>query len=203
MYNPYDLIKIRINNHELYGRPVAFDSEPADSHTLLNKEGDIIRPTRITSVCPDCGQGLELEIRVENPPFSMSYECHLCKSKDTNKSFINRPKVELSEYKADPLLQPNIITPLSERITGFVEDTKEPQESPQEDPQVDDISEDTSNVKKKAKKPKRKPRKATPKKTSIKQEDFIETKKGDKQLDKAEGMTEEVDLDDTDMIETE
>jgi len=81
MDNPYELVPIKINDKETYGRPVRFDSEPVDMHTLKNKEGRVIRPSLLTSACPDCGQGLEVDLGPDDHILGVSITCNLCKDK--------------------------------------------------------------------------------------------------------------------------
>jgi hypothetical protein len=84
MYNPYDLVDLIINGHQSYGRPIVFDSEVSDSDTMLNAFGEIVRPVKIASTCPDCGQGLELDIKVNNPPFHVNVNCYMCNTQAVN-----------------------------------------------------------------------------------------------------------------------
>jgi len=187
MYNPYDLIELRINGHELYGRPVEFDTEPVDMHTMLNKAGDILRPTKITSTCPDCGQGLQYDIKVGDPPYLLELDCYLCRVKEQPQidPFINPIEDgRIKESDIDPLLYNNdslldIQSSVSDRISGFgeVEETIKSEHKP---------------------KAKRTRRSKT--KTKAKSKSAI---KNTKPIEKAEGLTEEIDFDDADMIEKE
>ena len=86
MYNPYDLIEVKIKDHVLYGRPVEFDSEPIDLHNLTNKDGNIIKPIKLVTVCPDCGQGIEANIQVDEPPFKVEIMCQHCNPNNINVS---------------------------------------------------------------------------------------------------------------------
>lgn len=201
MYNPYDLVKIKINGHDTYGRPVAFDSTPVDTHTLLNKEGLIISPVLLTSVCPDCGQGLEINVDRKLLSESVDIKCHLCQ-KEYIVSVPPTKPVKPNEQAVeppDPLLctSTNILdvnTTVSERMALKSTDssgTAQPQDN---------------SKKRSDKKPAKKPVKRSKKpKDSINEtvvESFTEAKKAEI-VDKAEGLTEEVDFDDTDMIEEE
>ena len=89
MYNPYDLIEVTVNSHILYGRPIAFDSEPVDMQKMLNKKGEIVKPTKLVTVCPDCGQGIEINIKVDKPPFKVKANCLYC---NPTKISINVPQ---------------------------------------------------------------------------------------------------------------
>jgi len=78
-YNPYDLIPLKINGSSTYGRPVEFDSVIADQKTLKNAFGQLVKPSRLSTTCNDCGQGFLFYVDLEEPPFSMDINCPLCK----------------------------------------------------------------------------------------------------------------------------
>jgi hypothetical protein len=79
MYNPYDLIELSINGSQIYGRPIELDSDIVDQNTMRNAFGSIVKPSRISTVCPDCGQGLELSVALGEPPFdTQSVSCEYC-----------------------------------------------------------------------------------------------------------------------------
>jgi len=108
MYNPYELVKISLNGHETYGRPVGFDSDPIDLNTMKNAFGKYIKPNCISSTCPDCGQGFILNIKLPDPPFDI-YECvcPLCKTApepllDPFVNPVGHCKISLNEL--DPIL---------------------------------------------------------------------------------------------------
>jgi len=88
-YNPYDILEISINGNKIHARPFQFDSEPSNYQTLENKEGRIIRPTKLASICPDCGQGLEIDIDLQDAPEGwhqvstyLSFNCYLCNANE-------------------------------------------------------------------------------------------------------------------------
>ena len=64
-YTPYDLLNLRVNGKEIHGRPIEFDSEVADNMTMLNAAGSIVKPTKLSTVCPDCGGGMVVEMPTE------------------------------------------------------------------------------------------------------------------------------------------
>jgi len=71
-YNPYDLIPVIVNNTgDLYARPVEFDSEVTDLIEMTNADGQPIMPSRIETVCPDCGSVVSMEVKLSNPPFDI------------------------------------------------------------------------------------------------------------------------------------
>lgn len=79
-YNPYDLVPLVLNGKTTYGRPVMFDSDVANQMTMQNRFGKYVKPSRIASTCPDCGQGFILDIRLSDPPFEPYLcSCPVCK----------------------------------------------------------------------------------------------------------------------------
>lgn len=79
MYNPYDLIELLINNQPMFGRPTEFDSEAVDQNTMRNAFGGLVKPSKISTVCPDCGQGLEISVNLGEPPFdTVAISCEHC-----------------------------------------------------------------------------------------------------------------------------
>lgn len=78
-YNPYDLIPLLVNGQDLHGRPIEFDSDVANQQTMENSFGNPVKPTKISTCCPDCGQGLEFELTLGDPPFSaVEVICYHC-----------------------------------------------------------------------------------------------------------------------------
>lgn len=69
MYNPYDLLNIIIDGNQAYARPIAFDSDIVDHKNLKNAFGTYVKPNKIVTTCPKCGQGVQLDILLEEPPF--------------------------------------------------------------------------------------------------------------------------------------
>lgn len=79
MYNPYDMVPMVINGVEMQGRPVEFDSDIADFDKMENAFGKLVKPKKLTTVCPNCGQGLEVHVVMGDPPFSpVEYTCEHC-----------------------------------------------------------------------------------------------------------------------------
>lgn len=70
-YNPYDLVQLIVNDYPQYGRPIEFDSVITNQKTLLNAFGNIVKPTKVVTTCPDCGAGITVEIILDgSPPFA-------------------------------------------------------------------------------------------------------------------------------------
>lgn len=79
MYNPYDLLELLINGQPMYGRPIELDSEIVDQHTMRNAFGSLPKPSKVSTVCPDCGQGLVLSVNLGEPPFdTIAISCEHC-----------------------------------------------------------------------------------------------------------------------------
>lgn len=81
MYNPFDLVSMTINKKPIYGRPVELDSEITDHKNMKNAFGVIVKPSKLSTTCPDCGQGLILDVVLSDPPFSYDTNCMICKPK--------------------------------------------------------------------------------------------------------------------------
>jgi hypothetical protein len=79
-YNPYDLIPLTLNNHSTFGRPVEFDSTIVNHKNLTNAFGNIVKPTKVSTTCSDCGQGYVLDVDLGEPPFNpIEVNCPICK----------------------------------------------------------------------------------------------------------------------------
>jgi hypothetical protein len=99
-YNPYDLLQLAINGNPIDGRPTDFDG------TL--GENDLVKPTKVSTVCPDCGQGLEFDLDLPDPPFPIiEQSCYLCNEApvDSPDPFVNPLETgRVSSHELDPLL---------------------------------------------------------------------------------------------------
>jgi len=198
MYNPYDLVKIKINGKETYGRPVAFDSDPINIHTLKNKDGELIKPILLTSACPDCGQGLEINISQGECPSGVYIECHLCKDKSKIKvGTVNRFRKNEEAPTDEPLLCKN-------NDICNIDTTVEQRFDMPEEQHPDVASETKDEPKQNIKKNKR-----SKKKTDINEQTnadpvgFVNVPPLKKRIESAQGLTEEVEIDDADMVELE
>jgi hypothetical protein len=79
-YNPYALVPLLINGKPIDGRPFEFDSTVVNQKTMKNAFGNYVKPSKVVSVCPDCGQGLQISLRLGDPPFQpVAYLCHYCR----------------------------------------------------------------------------------------------------------------------------
>jgi hypothetical protein len=107
-YNPYDLIPIRVNGHEFQGRPTEFDSEVADNQAMTNAFGNTVKATKISTSCPDCGQGLAFDITLGEPPFAVQdFICYNCNPAPppTADPFMNPlDEGRVAGHELDPLL---------------------------------------------------------------------------------------------------
>ena len=70
-YNPYDLVNMRINGKDTNGRPIAFDSDVVDNNMMTNAFGNPVKPEKLSTSCPDCGQGLVYDVVLSDPPFGV------------------------------------------------------------------------------------------------------------------------------------
>jgi hypothetical protein len=98
-YNPYDLLLLEINGVSIDGRPIDFDGDPINNSLAI--------PTKVATVCPNCGQGLEFDVQLSNPPFSViARNCYLCNvEKEIISPFVNPLDTgEIQNYELEPLL---------------------------------------------------------------------------------------------------
>ncbi len=80
-YNPYDLVKLTINGKPIDGRPFEFDSDVADQNSMKNAFDEFVKPKKVATICPDCGQGLYVDVNFsgQEPPFAvLNYSCPYC-----------------------------------------------------------------------------------------------------------------------------
>lgn len=78
-YNPFNLLEFRINGQIVSGRPYEFDSEIANQETQVNAFGNIVKPIKAVTICPDCGNGIDMPIKLDDPPFPIiDIECPVC-----------------------------------------------------------------------------------------------------------------------------
>lgn len=107
-YNPYDLVPMIINGQEMTGRPFEFDSSVADSANMTNSFGHPVRPTKLSTCCPDCGDGLDVEVTLGDPPFApVEVNCQKCHPElpEVIDPFMNPIDSErVADHELDPLL---------------------------------------------------------------------------------------------------
>lgn len=108
MYNPYDLVPMLINGQEIHGRPIEFDSEVADQNAMTNAFGNVVKPSKLSSCCPDCGQGLEYDVYLDEPPFSavqkICYHCNPAPGPQDDPFMNPITDGRIPEHELDPLL---------------------------------------------------------------------------------------------------
>lgn len=211
MYNPYDLVKMTVNNKEIFGRPIALDSDVVNNNDLTNAFGNIVKPTKLSTVCPDCGQGLEFDVILDIPPFStVNRRCYICSPETAIVSadpFMN-PVADgrISEFDLDPLLHDPSQQVVSEEESSVADrfkvettDLEDPllrQEDIQEAGQAEKVASESSPKKKTTKKAKKRTRRPNKKPTKS------ANKKAEKELAQGVGG-EEIEFDDDDLVETE
>lgn len=107
-YNPYDLVSMLINGQPIHGRPIEFDTEIVNFSKLTNAFGNLVRPKRLSTICPSCGQGLEVVVSLPDPPFPVvEHNCPYCRPdaaplSDPFNNPIESGKIDQQEL--DPLL---------------------------------------------------------------------------------------------------
>lgn len=215
-YNPYDLVNIKLNSHLTYGRPVEFSSQIVDQKKLTDAFGKVVKPTKISTTCSDCGQGFTLDVDLGDPPFAVpAINCPVCKPEVMvpKDPFIDPVEVGLiKEHQINPsvadvekelqkvesTVADRISVEVLEQATDTVDDQHEEAEDPKPKPTAkkDKILKPKTE-KLKAEKPKSsKPDKAKKEQKPAKdlQDDFVDYGKK-RDIPKAEEMTPEVDLD--------
>jgi len=130
MYNPYDLIPMEINGVPTYGRPTEFDSEITDFEKMENAFGHPVKPKKLSTTCPGCGQGLEVEVKLADPPFSViTHTCQYCSPEVEAPAdpFSNPLETgRMAFHELDPLLHnPNAqVVPQSKSVADRVDISK-------------------------------------------------------------------------------
>jgi len=61
--NPYDLVTVYVGNLAAQARPYDFDSEAVDQNAY-NAHGQPIRPIKAIASCPNCGAGIDIDLRL-------------------------------------------------------------------------------------------------------------------------------------------
>jgi hypothetical protein len=173
-YNPYDLILVTVNSTtDLYARPVEFDSEVVNTDEMTNSDGQLVMPSKIETVCPDCGSTISIEVKLSGPPFGViDCVCNECNPAPVPLAdpFIN--PVETGRIKPSDL-DPAVINP-AEKVD--------------ENPSTT-VADRIKTVTKKAKKAKKAPKKASatkkPKKSSKPEKIKKKTKKSSEEPSEA------------------
>lgn len=107
-YNPFDLVPMRINGNEIYGRPFELDSEIFDNVNMKNSFGEYVKPKKLSTVCPDCGKGMTVDVVLGNPPFTtVETNCDVChpSHKASVDPFVNPvTSGQVQPHELDPLI---------------------------------------------------------------------------------------------------
>lgn len=198
-----------INDQEMMGRPVAFDSEVVDNMTMKNADDEYVVPTKVTLCCPDCGQGLEFELVLDQPPFLVIKEtCYNCEEPPPPQIDPFMDPIEegrIPEHELDPLLHDpkeqimdSVDSSVAERFQFNTAESETGMES------LEELKESPKKAikKKKAKKPpKTKKISGKAKKKLPKTKKVVNKKAADEPAEDVGG--EEIDFDDDDLVETE
>ncbi len=105
-YNPYLPIDVMVNGSVISARPYEFDSDVADQMDMTNAKGEYVKPSKVSTCCPDCGCGLEFDVILPDPPFPMiEFDCYNCNIKvPMSDPFIHPVNdARVSENMLDPL----------------------------------------------------------------------------------------------------
>ena len=106
-YNQYNLVEMLINDKPMHGRPIEFDSEQTTSDSK-NMFGVYVKPTKLSTTCPDCGAGLIVSVKLPDPPFpKIIHTCEHCHQEVVRESnpFVNPLETgRVAEHELDPLL---------------------------------------------------------------------------------------------------
>lgn len=219
-YNPFDLVPLLVNGKPITGRPFVFDSDVVDQKKMTNAFGKLVKPAKVMTICPDCSQGLEVTLELGEPPFEpFAHSCPYCKPAPPPlvDPFVNPVKTgRVPPQELDPILHdPNkpllsgegtvadrFVVPVLEAVV-----VTEPQPAPAPAPRP---------PKKNKKKKKGPPQpqvtaptqevKAEPVELPQSEDDPFTLTKTDPvravTIEKADGLTEEQDFDDSDMVDT-
>lgn len=107
-YNPYNLIQLLINGKPIGGRPYEMDSDVVNQKTMENGFGNLVKPSKVITMCPDCSQGLQVDVKLGDPPFEpVVYTCPYCKPAPPSviDPFINPVKTgRVPAASLDPIL---------------------------------------------------------------------------------------------------
>jgi len=107
-YNPFSLVDVLMDGQETTARPYEFDSEPVNS-AMQNAEGVMVRPTKLSTICPSCGQGVDIIVSLPEPPFPViEWSCVNCNPEwEPPQDVFMNPLEEgrIEEHELDPLLQ--------------------------------------------------------------------------------------------------
>lgn len=132
-YNPFDLVPLTINGKPITGRPFQFDSDVVNQKTMTNAFGALVKPSKVMTMCPDCGQGFELDVKLGDPPFQpYAVACPICKPAPPplQDPFVNPIKTgRIQAFELDPILH-DPKQPLVEKAGTVADRFALPEESP-------------------------------------------------------------------------
>lgn len=207
-YNPYDLITLIINDMEIYGRPFEFDSEVVDQIEMTNSEGNLVKPTKLSTICPDCGQGLEIEVELNGPPFgAVETICPYCnpEPEPIPDPFINPLDTgRIEAHNLDPLLYDLDSKQSDDGLTVAERMATKASPVPSEDPEEDEAKEpdEPSKVQEEAKEKSEELKEKQSSKKEVKEIETVPPQSINPNAELMADMGEEVDFDD-DLVEKE
>lgn len=132
MYNPFDMIEILINGERQFARPYEFDSDIVDQKNMKNAFGKYVKPTKAITTCNKCGQGVVIDLKLDDPPFSIvTAACERCtpKSPKLGNPFINPVTAKVvSKVELDPILldTKTKLEPVTTTVAERIEKKKKP-----------------------------------------------------------------------------
>ncbi len=189
-YNPYDLVPVVINGTGTYGRPFEFDSEVVDSETMVNGFGKLVKPSKLSIMCPDCGAGFEIDVALGDYPFEpVIYNCLSCNPvrQVVDDPFMNPiDSQRISAIELDPYLHDYKSEIIDDGLT--VADRLNLGQVEQPEPLLETEPILSSHAKRNQRKPKKRKK---PKEPEL---DFV-TSPIVSHVQPAEGLTEEQDID--------
>lgn len=157
-YNPYDLVELTVNGIPIHGRPYEFDSELVDHDAGTNKDGGLVKPTKLSTCCPECGDGIWLDVLYDDPPFPVvEISCPHCGTAEQPGDPFREPVSAgaVTEEQLDPANETLEVPPqddgltVAERTTIYAQDpdlTEMLSESAEESEPTEDIDEDVDEV---------------------------------------------------------
>lgn len=193
LYNPFDPVAIIINGTGFSARPVEFDSTPSRGSDHLNDFGGFVKPSRITTTCPDCGQGLMFDVQLSDPPFgAVELDCYICKPapKIVADPFVDPIKsgiVDRSDLESD-LFKPGEVLEVEPLPLEVVDEVPEPVKTSKNTPKTSLPKKNSSRSKSRRKS------------KAVVADDFIEYPKISEPVQTETGLGEEIDFDDEDLL---
>ncbi len=120
MNSPYDMVTARMQTAngtmEVYMRPFQFDSEPVDLNTMKNAFGLVIRPTRLSSSCPNCGCLVDVEVTTD-----LLYKCGECYREPKKPVFTPFVSDPIASIKSIIFTPPALIDDSADNLSNLLE----------------------------------------------------------------------------------